>query len=89
MPISAYVIRFAARDREGVLRRLEGVDGVLMGEAGKDGVAVVADTGTTGEAEEVGQRLTRLEGVKSATLVYHNFEDAVVSGDGVGVETQV
>ncbi|MBI5693387.1 MAG: chaperone NapD [Verrucomicrobia bacterium] len=49
--------------------------GSAVGEAADGGLPVVADTASTRAAEELGERLQQVPGVKSAVLVYHNFED--------------
>lgn len=75
MPISSYVLRCAPQDQPAVRRALAELDGVTAGEATDAGMPVVADTATTRAAEELGARLQQVPGVKSAVLVYHNFED--------------
>lgn len=75
MPISSYVIRCAPGDQPDVLRQLAGIAGVETGEATERGIPVVADTPTARAAEDLGEQLQQLSGVKSAVLVYHNFED--------------
>lgn len=75
MPISSYVIRCAPEQQPSVRRQLEGIAGVEVGDATELGLPVVADTLTTRAAEEIGEQFQQLPGVKSAVLVYHNFED--------------
>lgn len=75
MPISSYVLRCAPQDQAAVHRRLAAFDGVTVGEATELGLPLVADTPSTRAAEDLGERLQQLPGVKSAVLVYHNFED--------------
>jgi nitrate reductase NapAB chaperone NapD len=75
MPISSYVIRCAPEQQAEVLRQLRALPGVAIGEITSPGIAVVTDTPTTRAAEELGGQLDQLPGVKSAVLVYHNFED--------------
>ena len=58
-------------------RDLAAFEGVTVGEGSADGLPVVADTATTRAAEELVERLQKVPGVKSAVLVYHNFEDVV------------
>lgn len=86
MPISAYIIRYSPGDCAAVVRRLHAEPGVEVGEPTDSGVPVAVDTSTARAAEEAGDRLLRLEGVKAATLVYHNFEDIMdpeAIGEGV------
>lgn len=80
MPISSYVIRCAPVDQPAVLDLLRALPGVELGEPVAAGIPVVADTLTTRAAEELGAQLQRLPGVKSAVLVYHNFEDVADEG---------
>jgi nitrate reductase NapAB chaperone NapD len=75
MPVSSYVIRCAPADQPAVRRQLDAIVGVAVGEATELGLAVAAETPTTRAAEDLGEQLQRLSGVKSAVLVYHNFED--------------
>jgi nitrate reductase NapAB chaperone NapD len=75
MPVSSYVVRCAPPDQPAVRRDLTKLDGVIVGEATELGLPVVADTATTRAAEELGKSLQQVPGVKSAVLVYHNFED--------------
>jgi nitrate reductase NapAB chaperone NapD len=75
MPISSYVIRCAPADQPAVRQRLVAIGGVEVGEATELGLPVVADTLSTSAAAELGERLQQVPGVKSAVLVYHNFED--------------
>ncbi len=77
MPVSSYVIRCAPEQQAEVLRQLRALPGVEIGEVSPPGIAVVTDTPTTRAAEDLGAQLNQLPGVKSAVLVYHNFEDAV------------
>jgi nitrate reductase NapAB chaperone NapD len=76
MPISAYVIRCAPADQAGVLRELRALTGTRIGEATELGIPIATDTPSGRAAEEMGERLQQIPGVKSAVLVYHNFEDA-------------
>lgn len=75
MPISSYVLRCAPADRARVLNALEAMPGAEVGEITADGLAVVIDSTTTREAEDMGGQLQSLPGVQAAVLVYHNFED--------------
>ena len=75
MPVSAYVIRCAPDDGPAVLTRLRAIPGVEVGETNDTGIPVATDTPTTRAAAELGEQLQQLPGVKSAVLVYHNFED--------------
>jgi nitrate reductase NapAB chaperone NapD len=75
VPISSYVLRCAPPDLPAVRRELARLPGVTAGEATETGLPVVADTATTRAAEELGVQLQQVPGVKSAVLVYHNFED--------------
>lgn len=77
MPVSSYVIRCAPRDQRAVLQELGRIPGLLIGEATDAGVPVAAEADTTRAAQEIGNRLQELPGVRSALLVYHNFEDVV------------
>lgn len=75
MPISSYVLRCAPQDQAAVRRSLAELGGVVVGEATDLGLPVAADTPSTRDAEALGERLQQMPGVKSAVLVYHNFED--------------
>ncbi len=75
MPVSAYVIRCAPDDHPGVQAQLRALPGVEFGEPTATGIPVATDTPTTRAAAALGERLQQLPGVKSAVLVYHNFED--------------
>lgn len=75
MPISSYVIRCAPGEQARVLSELLACPGVEIGEASPAGIAVATETSTTRAVQELGECLERLPGVKSAVLVYHNFED--------------
>lgn len=75
MPISSYVIRCAPDDRAAVQHQLRALPGVEIGEATDFGFPVAADTATNRAAQDLGDKLQQLPGVKSAVLVYHNFED--------------
>jgi nitrate reductase NapAB chaperone NapD len=44
------------------------------------GIPVATEAETSKAAEEIGNQLQNLEGVKSAVLVYHNFEDVADVG---------
>jgi nitrate reductase NapAB chaperone NapD len=79
MPISSYVIRCAPQDQPAVRGRLMALAGVEVGDGTELGLPVVADTPTTRAAAELGEQLQQLPGVKSAVLVYHNFEDVADS----------
>ena len=80
MPISSYVIRCAPCDQPAVRQHLMTFVGVELGPATELGLPVVADTPTTRAAAELGEQLQQLPGVKSAVLVYHNFEDVADEG---------
>ena len=75
MPISSYVVRCAPNDQPAVRLHLAAIAGVEVGDATELGLPIVADTPTTRAAAELGEQLQQLPGVKSAVLVYHNFED--------------
>jgi nitrate reductase NapAB chaperone NapD len=75
MPVSAYVIRCAPDDQSAVLTRLRAIPGVEVGETNGTGIPVATETPTTRAAAALGEQLQQLPGVKSAVLVYHNFED--------------
>jgi len=75
MPVSSYVIRCAPEDQPAVREQLGQIPGVEIGEAMDTGIPVAAEAETSKAAEEIGNQLQNLEGVKSAVLVYHNFED--------------
>lgn len=75
MPISSYVIRCAPADQPAVRQLLHTLPGVEAGDATELGIPVVADTATSRAAQDLGDQLQQLPGVKSAVLVYHNFED--------------
>lgn len=75
MPVSAYVIRCAAEDQSRVRDGLAGLPAVDIGEPTPTGFPVAAEAPTNRAAAELGERLQQLPGVKSAVLVYHNFED--------------
>lgn len=75
MPVSSYVIRCTPGDQPAVRRQLAAIAGVEVGDATELGLPVVADTPTTRAAAEMGEQFQQLPGVKSAVLVYHNFED--------------
>jgi nitrate reductase NapAB chaperone NapD len=75
MPVSSYVIRCLPEDQPRVRAQLHRIPGIEVGEAADTGIPVATEAGTSREAEAVGEQLQRLEGVTSAVLVYHNFED--------------
>lgn len=75
MPISSYVVRCLPADQPAVQAHLRALAGVELGEPTDTGIPIVADTPRARAAEELGERLQCLPGVKSAVLVYHNFED--------------
>jgi nitrate reductase NapAB chaperone NapD len=75
MPVSAYVIRCTPEDRPEVLNQLRGIDGVQIGTPTDTGIPIATEADTTQAASDLGARLEQLRGVKSAVLVYHNFED--------------
>jgi len=77
MPISSYVIRYAPAEQSAVRQRLSALPGVEIGEATDLGLPVVADTATNRASMDLGDKLQQLPGVKSAVLVYHNFEDVI------------
>jgi len=77
MPISSYVLRCAPADQVAVREKLDLIPEVTVGTPTERGLPVVADTATTRAATELGEQLQRLPGVKSAVLVYHNFEDVI------------
>jgi nitrate reductase NapAB chaperone NapD len=80
MPVSSYVIRCAPADQPAARQELGKIAGVEVGAATALGLPVVADTPTTRAAAELGERLQQIPGVKSAVLVYHNFEDVADEG---------
>ena len=55
--------------------KLSQIPGVEIGEPTDTGIPVAAEAETTKAAEEIGDQLQNIRGVKSAVLVYHNFED--------------
>jgi len=75
MPVSSYVIRCSPEDQPAVCARLSRIPGVEIGEATDTGIPVAAEAETTNAAKEIGNQLQSIKGVKSAVLVYHNFED--------------
>jgi len=75
MPVSSYVIRCSPQDQPSVRKQLQQIPGIEIGEATDTGFPVATEAETGKAAEEMGNRLQNLEGVKSAVLVYHNFED--------------
>ena len=77
MPVSSYVLRCAPQDQPAVREQLRRIPGLEIGEATDAGIPVAAEADTTKAAEAIGDRLQKLNGVKSAVLVYHNFEDVV------------
>ena len=77
MPVSSYVLRCTPQDQPVVREQLRRIPGVEIGEATEMGIPVAAEADTTKAAEAIGDRLQQLTGVKSAVLVYHNFEDVV------------
>mgnify|MGYP001005946290 CR=1 FL=1 len=77
MPISSYVIRCAPADQPRVREQLNRIPGVVIGDATDTGIPVAAEADTTQAAEVIGEQLQALDGVQSAVLVYHNFEDVL------------
>jgi nitrate reductase NapAB chaperone NapD len=75
MPVSGYVIRCAPEDQCGVREQLKRIPGIEIGEATDTGIPVATEAETSKAAETIGEQLQNLKGVKSAVLVYHNFED--------------
>ena len=75
MPISSYVIRCLPADQPAVQAQLRALPGVEIGEPTETGIPVATDAATTQAAAELGEQLEKIPGVKSAVLVYHNFED--------------
>lgn len=77
MPVSSYVIRCATQDQPRVREQLDRIPGVVMGDATETGIPVAAEADSTKAAEAMGEQLQALDGVQSAVLVYHNFEDVL------------
>ncbi len=77
MPVSSYVLRCAPEDQPTVREQLSRLPGVEIGKATETGIPVVAEADTTRAAEALGEQLQKLDGVTSAVLVYHNFEDVM------------
>jgi len=77
MPISSYVIKCAPADQATVRAQLNALPGVEVGEATETGLPVAAETPSTRAAADLGDQLQQLPGIKSAVLVYHNFEDLI------------
>ena len=75
MPVSSFVLRCLPQDQPAVREQLNRIAGIVIGEATGAGLPVVAETETTKAAVALGEQLQKLKGVKSAVLVYHNFED--------------
>lgn len=79
MPVSSYVLLCRPADQAAVRRHVAGLVGladVKIGEGSELGLPVAVSTDSVRAAEEAGDRLRLVPGVRSATLVYHNFEDA-------------
>lgn len=55
--------------------QLDRIPGVEIGEATDMGIPVAAEAENSKAAQALGDQLQNLKGVKSAVLVYHNFED--------------
>lgn len=77
MPVSSYVLRCAPEDQPAVRKQLNRLPGIEVGQATDAGIPVAAVTDTSRAAEAMGEQLQNLRGVRSAILVYHNFEDVV------------
>ena len=60
--------------------QLSRIPGVEIGEATDTGIPVATEAETSKAAEAIGEQLQGLAGVKSAILVYHNFEDVADHG---------
>ena len=83
MPVSSYVIRCLPDDQPAVREQLSRIPGIEIGEAMDTGIPVATEAQTSGEAEAIGDQLQNLPGVKSAVLVYHNFEDVADEASGL------
>lgn len=75
MPVSSYVIRCSSEDQPSVREQLRRIPGIEIGEATDMGIPVATEAESSKAAQAIGDQLQSLEGVKSAVLVYHNFED--------------
>lgn len=75
MTFSSYVIRCSPEDQPVVREQLSRIPGIEIGEATDMGIPVATEAETSKAAEAIGDQLQNLKGVKSAVLVYHNFED--------------
>ncbi len=75
MPVSSYAIRCEEAERPTVMARLGELPGVTVGEETPAGIPVVTESANSREARRMGEQLEQIPGVKSAVLVYHNFED--------------
>ena len=62
--------------------QLSRIPGVEIGESTEVGIPVATDAETSRAAEALGEQLQDLKGVKSAVLVYHNFEDVTEKTPG-------
>jgi len=77
MPVSSYILRCTPQDQPAVCEQLRRIPGLEVGEVTDMGIPVAAEADTTKAAQAIGDRLQQLDGVKSAVLVYHNFEDVM------------
>lgn len=75
MPVSSYVIRCLPVDQDRVVQQLESMKGVAVGVRSVDGIAVAVESETRRSAEDMGQQLGSLRGVRDAVLVYYNMEE--------------
>jgi nitrate reductase NapAB chaperone NapD len=75
MPVSSYVIRCLPEDQPAVREQLHRIPGIEIGEGTDMGIPVATEAESSKAAEAIGNQLQNLAGVKSAVLVYHNFED--------------
>ena len=75
MPISSYVLRTEQKDPSAILKALGQYPWVTIGEPAENGIPVVVESQSEHDAQGKGDLLTKVPGVSSAVLVYHNFED--------------
>ena len=69
------------------MRRIPGVE---IGKATDMGIPVAAEAENSNAAQALGEQLQNLKGVKSAVLVYHNFEDVTEEvAPGAGQATRL
>lgn len=79
MPVSSYVVTLRSGGAAVFCGALGDNPDVLLGEACEGQLPVAVATKTEADARAWGERLDKMEGVESCTLVYHNFEDATES----------